>query len=133
MKLAAFVRVIAAIALLASLATGTASAGAPGCYSYSGSGYCQYTGRVYQAYVNSGGQVILYFDTPMDPTAPGSVGITGVSVFNATAYQLSDAPDAGKAMYASLLTAQARGATVTVQMWGVTGGYMKMDRIWVQE
>jgi hypothetical protein len=132
MKLATVGRTIVAFALLSTLCCG-AWAGAPGCYTYNGAGYCQYTGRVYQAYVNSNGEVILYFDTPMPESAPSSVGIAGVTVFGATLFRLSDAPDAGKAMYASLLAAQARGATVTVQMWGVVGGYMKLDRVWVNE
>lgn len=124
---------IAAIAVLASLGSSPAMASAPGCYTYSGQGYCQYTGRASQVYVNSNGEIILYFDTPMPASAPASVGITGVSVLNAALYRLSDNPDYGKLLYASLLSAQARGATIQVQLWGVNGGYMKLDRIWVYE
>lgn len=123
----------AAFAVIASLASGFATAGAPICQPYNGQGYCQYTGRVYQAYINSGGEILLYFDTVMPATAPGSVGITGVSNFGATIYRMADNPDYAKLLYASLLTAQARGATIQVQMWGTHAGYMKLDRIWVYE
>ena len=123
----------AALALIASFVATPASASAPGCYSYNGAGYCQYTGRAYQVYVNSNGEIILYFDTAMPASAPTSVGITGVSVYGAALYRLSENPDYGKLLYASLLSAQARGATIIVQLWGVTGGYMKIDRIWVNE
>ena len=123
----------AALAVIASFVSTPASAGAPGCYSYNGAGYCQYTGRAYQVYINSNGEIILYFDTAMPASAPASVGITGVTVYGAALYRLSDNPDYGKLLYASLLSAQARGATITVQLWGVNGGYMKLDRIWVNE
>ena len=119
--------------ILALSASAFTYANAPSCYTYNGQGYCQYTGRVYQAYINSGGQIILYFDTAMPETAPGSVGIPGVTVFGATTFLMSENPDFGKAMYATLLAAQARGANVTVQMWGTSGGYMKMDRVWIYE
>jgi len=46
---------------------------------------------------------------------------------------MADNPDYAKSLYASMLSAQARGATVSVQLWGVSAGYMKMDRIWVYE
>jgi hypothetical protein len=124
----------AALAIIASLVmSSSASAAAPGCYAFNGAGYCQYTGRAYQVYVNSNGEIILYFDTAMPASAPSSVGIAGVSVFGATLFRTSTNPDYAKMLYASLLSAQARGATITVQMWGVENGYMKLDRVWVNE
>jgi hypothetical protein len=132
----AFGRILRAALLastLAVLAGGSAQAAAPACYTYSGQGYCQYTGKVSQVYVNSSGNIILYFDTAMSASAPGSVGITGVSVYNAGIYNIPDNPDYAKMLYASLLSAQARGATVEVQLWGTYAGYLKLDRIWVNE
>lgn len=122
-----------AITAVASLGGSIASAAAPTCQTYNGLGYCQYTGKVYQAYINSGGAILLYFDTPMAADAPSSVGISGVSVYGAAIFNMSDNPDYGKALYASLLAAQARGSQVSVQLWGTHAGYMKMDRIWVYE
>jgi hypothetical protein len=123
----------AASALLTLTFVAPANAGAPQCSTWNGQGYCQYVGRVSSAYVNDGNQIILYFDTPMDPGAPASVGISGVSVYSAATYRMTDNMDFGKALYASLLAAQSRGATVEVQMWGVYAGYLKIDRIWVHE
>jgi len=123
----------AALALAAALASAPAAASAPTCQPYNGQGYCQYTGHASQVYVNSNGEIILYFDTPMAGSAPSSVGIAGVTVFGATLFRTSQNPDYAKMLYASLLAAQARGATITVQMWGVENGYMKLDRIWVNE
>jgi len=128
-----FRHIVAAIAAIASLGSSPVMAAAPACYTFSGQGYCQYTGRAREVYINSNGEIILYFDTAMPASAPSSVGIAGVSVLNAALYRLSDNPDYGKLLYASLLSAQARGATIQVQLWGVTGGYMRLDRIWVQE
>jgi hypothetical protein len=121
------------LALVAASASAVSHAAAPYCEPYNGQGYCQYVGRVSRLYVNSGGEILLYFDTAMPSTAASSVGIGGVSNFTATIYRMADNPDYAKAMYASLLAAQARGATVEVQMWGTYAGYMKLDRIWVQE
>ena len=66
---------VSALALVTMLGSSAASAAAPFCTTYAGQGYCQYTGRVYQAYINSSGQIILNFDTLMDANAPSSVGI----------------------------------------------------------
>ncbi len=123
----------ALVVIASSMMSVPASAAAPVCNAYNGSGYCQYTGRAYQVYVNSNGEIILYFDTAMPASAPSSVGIAGVSVYGATLYRTSANPDYAKMLYASLLSAQARGATITVQMWGVDNGYMKLDRVWVNE
>ena len=85
-------RALRAALMLSSLflfGSGSAQAAAPACYTYSGQGYCQYTGKVSRAYVNSSGNIILYFDTAMSASAPGSVGITGVSVFNAGIYNVA--------------------------------------------
>lgn len=125
----------AAMALMfaACLHGNPAFAAAPTCQLFNGAGYCQYTGRAYQVYINSGGEILLYFDTAMAANAPSSVGISGVSNFSATIYRMADNPDYAKAMYATLLAAQARGATIQVQMWGTYAGYMKLDRVWISE
>jgi hypothetical protein len=122
---------LACLALLVGGGSASSRADAPQCYQYSGGWYCEYTGHVSQAYVNSNNWVLLYFDTPLNPSVPASVGATGVSVYNAALYVMSNNRDFGKALYASLLSAQSRGTTVTVQMYGVNDGYLQMDRIWV--
>lgn len=125
--------IAASLAVIACLASMPAMAAQPNCYSYNGTGYCEYTGKVYQVYVNSNGEIILYFDTPMTAGQPAAVGISGVTVLGAALFRLSDSPDYAKMLYASLLAAQARGSNVQVQLWGVVGGYMKIDRIWVHQ
>jgi hypothetical protein len=110
-----------------------AEASAPTCNLYSGQGYCDYNGRVTQVYINSANQILLYFDTAMPPAAPAAVGITGISNYSAAIYTLTDNVEFGRALYASLLAAQARGSTIAVQLWGVAAGYAKIDRIWVYE
>lgn len=126
-------RLALTVAMLALLVPGIGSAAAPHCHVHDGQGYCQYDGKVRIAYMNAYQQIILYFDTAMPPTAPGSVGITGVSVFDAAIYPTAENPDFAKALYASLLSAQARGATIQVQLWGTNAGYLKIDRIWVHQ
>ena len=109
----------------------SARASVPQCYLYNGSAYCDYTGLVASAYVNSADAILLYFDTPVDPNTLASVGISGVSMYNAAIYYTSANQNFGNRLYATLLSAQASGATVHVQMWGVVDGYLQMDRIWV--
>jgi hypothetical protein len=131
-------RMIVGIVQLAGLMalaafSGAASANAPQCYPYSGAWYCQYTGLVAQAYVNSSDQIILYFDTAIDPATLSAVGATGVTVYSAATYTASANQNFGSRLYASLLSAQARGANVTIQMWGVAGGFLTIDRVWVTQ
>jgi hypothetical protein len=121
------------LAFVAALGPGMATAGAPVCYPYGSTGYCQYHGKVAQAYINAYGEILLYFDAPANPADVAAVGLTGVSNFNAARYHTVANPDFGKALYASLLSAQARGAIVTVQMHSTGGGYLQIDRIWVNE
>ena len=126
--------------LLAILLVGTSVlptavlAGAPTCHvDASGVPYCSYSGRVARAYINENNYVLLYFDTAMDLSEPASVGIDNITSATAAAYLLTDNPEFGKALYASLLAAQARGATITVNMNNRVSGYLRIDRIWVYE
>jgi hypothetical protein len=123
----------AAVAVLGLIQPPSAIAGAPNCYPYNGSGYCQYDGRVREAYINSSNQIILYFDTPVNPASAAAVGLGGVTVDSAAIYNMQNNPDFGRALFAAMLAAQSRGATVSVQMHSVYGGYLVMDRIWVRE
>jgi hypothetical protein len=119
--------------VVAMLPSNNAQASAPTCHSYSGSGYCEYNGVVQQAYVNSSGFIIVYFDTAFDLSAASSAGIPGVTVSNACGFQVSDNAEYAKMLYATALSAQARGATVSIQLWGTTQGYLKCDRIWINQ
>jgi hypothetical protein len=122
-----------AAALVSMLGSSAANAGAPQCYPYGSSGYCQYQGKVAQAYINAYSEILLYFDTAANPADVAAVGLTGVTNYHAARYHTVANPDFGKALYASLLAAQARGALVTVQMHSTGGGYLQIDRIWVSE
>jgi hypothetical protein len=127
-------RMIAALAaVLVWQAPGDAIASAPACYTYNGSGYCQYQGKVAQAYMNAYNEILLYFDTPANPSDVANVGITGVTNYGAARFLITNNPEFGKALMAALLSAQARGATITVQLWGTGAGYMTIDRFWVSE
>lgn len=124
----------AVLAILIALgASSTASAAAPVCAVYNGQGYCEYNGRVAQAYINAYNQILLYFDAPVSPASLSAAGITGVSSYGAAIYRVTDNPEYARALYATLLAAQARGATISVQLWGTHDGYLKMDRIWIYE
>ncbi|MEM7278907.1 MAG: hypothetical protein AAF385_12350, partial [Pseudomonadota bacterium] len=79
------------------------------------------------------GAVLMYFDTALDLNAPANVGITGVSSSIAGSFSLTEFPEYAKTAYATLLAAQARGATVSIQMRGTIGGYLKIDRVWIYE
>lgn len=119
--------------LVFSLVAAPASAGAPQCYPWQNTGYCQYNGKVREAYVNAYDQVILYFDADVNPANAAAVGLTGVTVTSAAMFSMSTNKDFGKMLFAALLSAQARGAEISVQMLTVNGGYLVIDRIWVKE
>ena len=110
----------------------SASAAQPTCHSYSSGPYCQYVGKVSKVYVNDGNMILLYFDTPMDASAPANVGMSATRI-NAAAFLLSDNVDFGKLLYSTLLSAQASNREVTVQMRGDYSGYVVIDRIWLAE
>jgi hypothetical protein len=124
---------IAFVATLIGVHGSNARAGAPNCYVYGSGGYCEYYGRVSQAYINASEQIILYFDAPVDPAQAAAVGLSGVTVSNAAIHYMAGNKDVGKALFAAMLAAQARGAQVRIQMHSVQGGYLVFDRIWVQE
>ena len=128
-----FVTMVLASATLLALAPRTALAAAPQCYTWSGGAYCQYNGKVSQVYINAYQEIMLYFDTPVDPAHAASVGLAGVTTTHIARYHMAGNPDFGKSLFAALLSAQARGASISVQMHSVSNGYLVMDRIWVME
>lgn len=95
-----------------------AEAAAPTCQTHSSGPFCKYSGTVSKAYVNSSNSILLNFDSPMDLAAPASVGIGGITKATAALISLTDTPDFAKAAYATMLSAQARGMPVSVQMRG---------------
>ncbi len=125
--------VFTAVALAMLVPRSTAFANAPACYTYNGNGYCQYDGVISRAYVNSGNLILIYFDSPVTQSSLSAVGITGVSVYDACAYHTVENPEFAKMFFAAALAAQARGATVSIQLWGSVAGYLKCDRIWVPQ
>ncbi len=110
-----------------------ANAGAPTCTTHTTGPYCEYTGKVDQVYVNDGGRILMYFDTPLDLTLPSAVGISGVTNSAATSYSVPTDPTFAQFFYSSILAAQARDVTVTIQMRGADAGYLVVDRIWITE
>lgn len=106
-----------------------AFAGAPTCSANSG-GYCSYTGAVEKIYVNSGGLILLYFDTSVTNEETSKAGIT-ISNGGAAAYLIDSNPDFSSYFYSTALAAQASGREVTIQMRNTQSGYLKFDRIWL--
>jgi hypothetical protein len=125
---------LAATVLAGALTTSPyVHAAATHCHPYQSTGYCQYDGKVSRAYINAYKQIILYFDTPFNTSSAAAVGLTGVTIDNAAVYNTTTDADFGKALFAALLSAQARGATISVQMMSVSAGYLVIDRIWVDQ
>ena len=102
----------------------------PVCHTHSSGNYCSYTGFVKQIYVNTGGVVLLYFDSPVDVGVANSFGMN-ITNGRATAYGLSDNPEFAKLFYSTALAAQATNRQVTLLMRGNFGAYLKFDRIWL--
>ena len=108
-------------------------AAAPSCHTDTSGPYCQYRGKVRQVYVNYTNIILVAFDTLLDLSLPTSVGISGVTNPNAAIIVISDNPTFAQYFYSAVLAAQARGGEISIQMRGVSGGYLVADRIWVYE
>lgn len=119
--------------VLCCLSFGSATAAAPTCAVSNGTPYCQYTGKVKKVYVNSYDEILLYFDTPLDLSLTTAVGLLGIGSSAAAAVRVSADENFSKFFYSTILTAQARGATITVQMRGSVNGYLGIDRIWINQ
>ena len=124
---------VAAVLVMGLGSSPPSHAAAPHCHPWQSTGYCQYDGKVARAYINAYKQIILYFDTPFSPSSATNVGLTGVTIDNAAIYNTTTDPDFAKSLFAAMLTAQARGANVSVQMMSVSAGYLVIDRIWVDQ
>lgn len=129
----ALIAAVVVLELTALFQLSTAQASAPTCSTSGGIGYCNYGGVVARAYINIGNLMLIYFDTPVSPASLSAVGITGVSYYDACAFLTTENPEYAKMFFAAALTAQARGAAVTIQLRGTAAGYLKCDRIWVYE
>ncbi|WMS86042.1 hypothetical protein [Pleionea litopenaei] len=103
----------------------------PKCYAAS-AGYCQYTGKISRIYVNNDNIILLYFDTQMDDGEWDVAGFTATSKF-AGAVSLDTQNEFAKLFYSTALAAQSTKRKITVQMRGNIGGYLKIDRIWLDE
>lgn len=102
----------------------------PTCHELTPENYCKYTGKVARIYVNQGKLILMYFDSPVDPSVPQSFGINA-SRGNAGAISIDNHPEFANYFYSTALAAQASGRDVSVQMRGTEAGYMKIDRIWL--
>ncbi len=122
----------AVLGVFGLVVSGGSLAGSLTCAPYGGSAYCQYDGKVSEAYVNTYGDIHLYFDQSFDVGIPAQVGFS-VSSAAVAVVPISENPDFAKMFYATLLSAQARGASVRIQMTSTSGAYLRADRIWVAE
>ena len=103
----------------------------PVCYSTYG-GYCNYTGKVSKIYINSTNTILIYFDTAMPIENAGEASIS-ISNGTAAVYKVSDNPEFAKLFYSTALAAQASGRNISIQMRSSESGYLKFDRIWLNE
>ena len=105
-------------------------AAAPTCQLHNGSPYCSYNGKVQRIYVNASNLILVYFDTPIDPTIPQSHGYD-VTNGGAGAIAISENPEFAKLFYSTALAAQASGRNISIQMRNNVSSYLKIDRIWL--
>jgi hypothetical protein len=110
--------------------SGMVHAGKPGCGTSGGENYCYYTGKVLNSYVNAGNVILMYFDTQFGSTS--EINIPNVQTLGACAVSMTGTPAFSKLFYASILTAQAGGRNVSVQMRGTINGTLVCDRVWVE-
>lgn len=101
------------------------------CAIASGIPFCTYKGKISAVYANETNEILMYIPSPFDLSLVSAQGISGVAVSNAFKYPTYANPDFARMLYATLLAAQAQNRDVTVQMRKVNGGYLSIDRIWL--
>lgn len=125
--------ILSAVLILGLFLSDSTVAGTPTCQLASnGSPYCSYNGKVKQIYINSGGLILIYFDTPLSIDNAASVGYT-ITNGGVSAFSFAENPDFAKLFYSTALAAQASGRSISMQMRGTISNYMKFDRIWLAE
>jgi len=116
------------------LAAGGASASFS-CGLGAGTPYCQYEGKVERVYVNDNGRILAFIPSSFDSSLAEAQGLSSVTYTNAfmylVDYQTDASPEFAKMLYATLLSAQAQNRDVQMQMRKVIGGYLVIDRIWI--
>ncbi len=95
-------------------------------------GYCQYTGKISQLYVNDSNFIIMYFENSVDPAIISDAGIPA-SRYNAGGYLITDNPIYAEYLYSTLITAQASKRPVTIQFFGTKSGYLKLSKVWLAD
>ncbi|GAA0464021.1 hypothetical protein GCM10009096_00600 [Parasphingorhabdus litoris] len=127
-------KLIFIVSFIGTLIFGSSSASAQQSFFCSPSygGYCQYTGKISQLYVNDANLIIMYFENSVDPAVISNTGISA-SVNNAGAYMITDNPIYAEYLYSTLITAQASKRPVTIQFFGTTSGYLKLSKVWLAE
>lgn len=110
--------------------SGTLLAGQPTCkYSSGGAPFCSYKGKVKRVYVNDKGHILLYFDATLPASEAEKVGYS-ITWGSAAIYKISNNPDFAKMLYSTILAAKSQDRNVSVQMRGVSSGYLTIDRVW---
>lgn len=102
------------------------------CHPHNGAPYCFYSGKLSRVYVNEGNLMLFYMEEAIDANLPSSVGISGVSQLTSVAYPASNNPVFAEYLYSTALTAYAGNKTVSMQFRRVYGGWLIVDRIWIQ-
>ena len=120
------------IALLLLFCSTYVFSAAPHCVTTSsGVHLIQWEGTVDQLYINSGNTILIYFDTAL-PLAEAQECNFSPANRSAATYKLSDNPEFGKLLYSTALAAQMSNKPIVLQMYSVSSGYMKLDRIWLK-
>ncbi len=122
-------------ALLFLVLSGVASmafSAAPECRTLAEGNYCLYEGKVRSLYARSNNLMLIYFDATFDPAVAANVGFN-VTSGNAAAFLMTDAPEFAKLLYSTALAAQSTGRNIKLQMRDTVSGYLKIDRIWLDE
>lgn len=122
-----------ALALAVIMAPQSAVAQTFSCASYNGAPYCSYVGKVQKAYINEGNVLLFYFEESIDLSVVSASGYTGSPSTVAAAYLTTTNPVFAEYLYSTMLTALAADKVVTIQMSGLEGGYLRINRIWIHK
>jgi hypothetical protein len=104
-----------------------------GCVTNERGAYCKYVGKIKRLYINSDNIMYVYFEKALDMKKAEAIGFNNVKNEMAGLKLNENNKLFFDLRYRTFLTAKANDMQVSFQMRSVEGGYLKIDRIWLDK
>ncbi len=95
--------------------------------------FCKYIGNIKRLYINDNGVLLVYFERPVDLSKAKIVGLSakvnksaGIKITEKNRFYVDK-------VFALLLAAKSHEKQVSFHMNAVEDGYLKIDRVWLDD